>query len=268
MQRSRCLGVWVGAALSAGLLLPVAHAADISVDTGRRLPPVIDLGQAPVPTAPAARETMADMLLQMETLQTELRQLRGQVEVQTNEIERLNNRQRELLGDMDQRVRQLEKREPETGVAEPAAGSNVASLSVAPPTTTPAIPVAEQREYDAAITLLKQGSYENAIKSFRAFVVRHPKSALVDNTQYWIGEAYYVSRNFRQSLAEFTKAVNNYPQSLKVPDAMLKVAYCQYELSAWAKSRDMLNKIITQHPASPAARAAEQRLARMKKEGH
>ena len=268
MRRSEYLGACIGAVMSASLLTPVAHAADTSAETGRRLPPVIDLGQSPSAATPAPRETLADMLLQMEALQTELRQLRGQVEVQTNEIERLNNRQRELLGDMDQRVRALEKRGPETGATEPPANGNTASPPAAALVVPPPIPAAEQQEYDAAFALLKQGSYERATKSFRDFIARHPKSALADNAQYWIGEAYFVTRNFRQSLVEFTKAANSYPQSPKLPDAMLKIGYCHYELSEWAKSRDMLNKIISQHPASTAAHAAEQRLAKMKKEGH
>ena len=53
----------------------------------------------------------------------------------------------------------------------------------------------------------------------------------------------------------------------KAPDAMLKVGYCYYELADWAKARETLNQVLTRFPNTPVARSAEQRLAKMKKEG-
>ena len=48
---------------------------------------------------------------------------------------------------------------------------------------------------------------------------------------------------------------------------MLKVGYCYYELADWAKARETLNQVVTRFPSTPVARSAEQRLAKMKKEG-
>ena len=52
--------------------------------------------------------------------------------------------------------------------------------------TREAIPVAaqEQRDYDAAFDLLKQGHYEGAAKGFRDFLSKYPQSTLRDNAQY------------------------------------------------------------------------------------
>ena len=58
-----------------------------------------------------------------------------------------------------------------------------------------------------------------------------------------------------------------HPDSPKAPDAMLKVGYCYYELADWAKARETLNQVLTRFPNTPVARSAEQRLAKMKKEG-
>ena len=124
----------------------------------------------------------------------------------------------------------------------------------------------EQQEYDAAFALLKQGQYERAGKRFRDFIRAHPKSPLVDNAQYWVGESAYVVRNFKQALSEFSKVLQSHPDSPKAPDAMLKVGYCYYELADWAKARETLNQVLTRFPNTPVARSAEQRLAKMNKE--
>jgi len=213
--------------------------------------------KAAAPVDTARREALADMLLQLEQAQAELRELRGKVEVQAHEVEALKARQRDLIADIDRRLSELERR----GAA-PADGT---APTVAD--TAPANLAQEQQEYDAAFALLKQGQYERAGKRFRDFIRAHPKSPLVDNAQYWVGESAYVVRNFKQALGEFSKVLQSHPDSPKAPDAMLKVGYCYYELADWAKARETLNQVLTRFPNTPVARSAEQRLAKMKKEG-
>ena len=211
------------------------------------------------------REALADMFLQLEQAQAELRELRGKVEVQAHEVEALKARQRDLIADIDRRLSELERRgaAPAEGAAarEAAAGTAPAVAGA-----VPANLAQEQQEYDAAFALLKQGQYERAGKRFRDFIRAHPKSPLVDNAQYWVGESAYVVRNFKQALEEFSKVLNAHPDSPKAPDAMLKVGYCYYELADWAKARETLNQVVARFPNTPVARSAEQRLAKMKKE--
>ena len=216
------------------------------------------------PADTARREALADMLLQLEQAQAELRELRGKVEVQAHEVEALKARQRDLIADIDRRLSELERRggAPADGAAREAAGAPPAVAD-----TVPANLAQEQQEYDVAFALLKQGQYERAGKRFRDFIRAHPKSPLADNAQYWVGESAYVVRNFKQALSEFSKVLQSHPDSPKAPDAMLKVGYCYYELADWAKARETLNQVVTRFPSTPVARSAEQRLAKMKKEG-
>ncbi len=264
MRRLGLFSAWAGGVLVTGLLVPAALVAAGSPEGARPgLPPVVELGVGGAPASPS-REALADLLQQLESLQAELRNLRGQVEVQANEIERLKARQRELLADIDRRVSELERRgtaasSPETP---PSGGGAAAPVSAALPTSAQ-----EQKDYDAAFSLMKQGFYERAAKGFRDFNAKYPQSALRDNAQYWLAEGYYVSRNFRQAFEEFAKVVSDYPKSPKAPDALLKIGYCYYELGEWAKARANLNQVIARYPGTPTAKSAEQRLAKMKKEG-
>ncbi len=263
MWYPRHVGVWAVGVVITGLL-PPAWAADAS-SGGRNLPPVVELGVggAPASSPSPSREVLADLLQQLETLQTELRNLRGQVEVQTNEIERLKARQRDLLADIDRRVTELERHS--VSAPSPEAGSS--AESAAPGPAEQATSAQEQKDYDAAFSLMKQGNYERAAKGFRDFIAKYPQSALRDNAQYWLGEAYYVTRDFRKALTEFSRLMSGYPKSPKAPDALLKIGYSHYELGEWAKARDHLNQVVARYSGQPAAKSAEQRLAKMKKEG-
>lgn len=219
-------------------------------------------GGAPVVSStaadPAMRQNLLDLLQQLEALQTEVRQLRNTVEVQGHELEQLKSRQRTLYDDLDKRLRDAEKQR--MAAPAPAAGEVA-------PAAPRAITAAQQQEYDAAFTLMKQGLYEKAIKAFREFLAKHPQSGLADNAQLWVAEGNYVLRNYKLALEEFNKVLN-YPQSSKAPDALLKIGYVHYELGAYDKARKTLTEVQERYPGTGVAKLAATRLDKMKKEGH
>lgn len=150
-----------------------------------------------------------------------------------------------------------------TGAPPPATGQ-MASIAPAPTTADAG---GEQAAYRAASDLLRIGRYEDAIAGFQAQLRQYPGGGLADNAQYWIGEAYYVTRQFDRALAEFQRVATEYPQSPKAADALLKVGYIQYERRQFAAARQTLTDLKTTWPNSPAARLADNRLSRMKEEG-
>ena len=56
--------------------------------------------------------------------------------------------------------------------------------------------------------------------------------------------------------------------SPKLPGARLKIGYIYYEKQNWAAARQELSALVTGYPGSTEARLADDRLQRMKKEGH
>ncbi|MHB8535087.1 MAG: tol-pal system protein YbgF [Sulfuricaulis sp.] len=270
MRDYRRIGVQAGGMLVAGLLFPAVMAAG-TLAAGRDLPPVIEMGVDNAPATPLspAREALADLLQQLETQQAELRRLRGQVEVQGNEIERLKARERDLLADLDRRISALEHgKAAAVTPSGSATGTTAAIVSTSPSPVGAPVAAQEQQDYDAAFDLLKQGHYERATKGFNDFLSKYPQSSLRDNARYWLGQAYYVVRNFRHAIAEFSKLAGNHPNSAKAPDASLKIGYSHYELGEWSQARDSFKQVIARYPGTPAAASAVQRLAKLKQEKH
>lgn len=224
--------------------------------------------------------SLVGLLEQVSNLQNEVQQLRGDIEVQTHSMESLQKRQRDLYLDIDRRLHRLEA----GGVQQPAAGNGggvpapvapapeatgAAALSAGTASAAAALNPADQRkDYDRALEQLKEGRYNEASAAFKAFLEKYPGSSYSDNAQYWLGEVFYVTRQFQLALNEFGKVLSSHPDSPKVADAKLKMGYIQYELKDWAKAQELLNQVVKGYPGTTTARLAQERLDRMKREGH
>ena len=216
-------------------------------------------------------DSLVGLLSESQAMQSEIRELRGQVETLQYELEGAATRQRNLYLDVDQRLATLETGSGVTsGSGSGASVSRVLPATVAgsggvselpPPTGT------DTETYNAAFELLKAGQYENAATGFKHFLQSFPDSYWADNAQYWLAESYYVTRAFDDALAAFGIVVSSHPDSPKIPDAMLKMGYCQYELKDWVAARKILGRVGDEYPDTTAARLAAQRLARMGNEG-
>jgi tol-pal system protein YbgF len=128
-------------------------------------------------------------------------------------------------------------------------------------------PIQIRAQYQQSLKLLKATQYQQAIKAFRAFLISSPDSEYSDNAQYWLGEAFYVSRNFEQALLEYSNLLNNYPESKKLSHSLLKIGYCYYEMGQLDEASVRLEKLKQEHPGTTAARLAGERLKKIALEG-
>jgi len=234
-------------------------------------------------------QVLVEQTQHMQQIQQELTDLRDLVESQEHQLTLIKQRQRNLYQDIDRRLGDLETRgggQPRT----PGSSSGIVSApsgvssSVPPPSsaTTPAAdktpskiivaPVAGDKNgktaYTQAFNTLKEGKYQQAILAFKGFQQNYPESVYADNAQYWLGEAYSVTRDYKTALSEFQKVISLYPQSNKVKDAMLKIGYTYYEMRDWVSAKASLEAVIAKFPGTTVNRKAKERLQRMKREGH
>lgn len=194
-----------------------------------------------------------DMLATMQSIEEQQRQIRGQIEQQSHQLQLQQQRLQDMYQDIDRRLRALEGGEPRA--AKPQEGSAAQ--------TEP-----DARAYQAAFDLLKEGQYGKAADAFKTFLSRFPDSQYAANAQYWLGEAYYVSRDFDAAMKGFRQVLDNYPQSAKVADALLKIGYIHYEKGDYTQARNLFQQVIKNHDGTLAANLANQRLNRMQREGH
>ena len=248
---------------------------------------------APLHAQEADPQIVTNLVIQVQEMQDEVRTLRGMLEEQARELENLKRRQRDQYLDLDQRI-------SASGAGQPAAagitGGYVAQADpqVTPPADVPEVrepvvspsqttgigqpdvqsqammasPEAEKAAYDRAFQALKELRYADAAEEFQSFLERYPDSDYSDNAQYWLGESYYVTRNYDIALTAFQDLLDNFPDSPKAPDALLKIGYTHYELEQWDSARAALTQVQENFPDSTLSRLAENRLRSMRMEGH
>lgn len=208
---------------------------------------------------------MIEMLQRVDGLADEVSQLNGELEQQSHVLGGLKKHQRELYTNINRRLRDLESRATQQQAPDiPEVSSPSVDVGAFDSTTFSA----EQAAYQSAFDVLKEGRYQKAKFELKAFLKKYPTSSFAGNAQYWLGEAHYVTREFQQGIKEFKKVLSNFPNSLKIPGAMLKLSYTYYELKQYDKAKLWLQDLRKRFPKSTAFRLAGKRLDRIRKEGH
>ena len=209
-----------------------------------------------------ANGSLVELTVQSDELQRNSAVLQGRVETLEHSAEGTASRQRDLYLDLDERIQSLEQ-----GLRGTSATSVLDGGSLAPGQLP--VPGGSDRDnYQAAFELLKEQRYEPAAMAFQQFLISFPDSQLANNAQYWLAESYYVTDRFEEALTQFKVVIDDYPRSRKVPDALLKTGYCNYELERWDGARAALQRVQSEYSDTTAARLAEQRLKRMDDEGN
>ncbi len=203
-----------------------------------------------------SNQSLLDLSQRLEAAQAEARTLKGQIEELQFRSQGAGEQQRELYDELGKRLQALETSNSQAPVQQASAGTGLP------------VPGGDDRaNYQAAFDLLRDGKYAEATEGFKQLLARFPTSSMADNAQYWLGESYYVTRDFTAALKAFRAVVDKYPDSRKLPDALLKIGYCDYELQSWKTARAALSQVVQQFPDTTAARLAQQRLVKMDGEG-
>lgn len=200
-------------------------------------------------------------------VQDAVRELRGRVDELENNSQTMRKQQRDLYNDLDKRLNAMQGGGSSGGggtTAPPSADNGGNGGSNAPQGASSV----EQAVYNQAFDALKASSYSTAITGFKDFLATYASSPLAENAQYWLGEAYYVTRDYNSAAGAFRTVLDKYPDSRKAPDALLKLGYTQYELKKFADARKTLMQVTQKYPTSDAAKLATDRLAHMPADAH
>ncbi|MCW8107843.1 tol-pal system protein YbgF [Alteromonas ponticola] len=262
-----------GATLCSALLVSVMVNAQAPVydvnndDTSRRA----NASQGPsVPTGTveqrvAILERMVDSRTQMQhrlqqqldTMQGEIDELRGAVEVHTNQLEKVLERQRELYLEIDKRVEAL--KQGNTAVS----ADDSTDYGVTQPVSRPsASQEDESTAYDNAVNLILQSrEYDKAIPAFQAFIQRFPNSQYAPNAHYWLGQLLFNKQEWAQAQEQFEIVSSRFSNSSKRADALLKLGVIAERQNNNQRAKQFYQQVIEMYPNSSARKLAESRIS-------
>ena len=116
-----------------------------------------------------------------------------------------------------------------------------------------------EQEYAAALATYRAREHGQAVIDFMDFIAKYPKHPLAGNAQYWIGEAYWAQRDYRQALVEFEKVFEH--GAAKAPDALLKIGLCHLRLNDVARAQLAWQRVVNEYPKSESATMARSLIA-------
>jgi len=263
------------AALAVSALWPLQAQAFLSDDEARKA--ILDLRQRVEANRQAAEASTADVreaqavsrrsLLelsgQIDQLRAELARVRGQNEQlarELAEVARVRDQNEQLARELIELQRQ--QKDVQSGIDQRL--RLVEPLSVAHDGEEFSAAPAEKREFEAALETLRRAEFEPAANAFSAFLRRYPESGYTPSSLYWLGNAQYASRAYKESMDTHRRLVTQYPSHLRTPEALLAIANSQIELKDSRTARRTLEDLVKAYPASEAAATGRERLTRLR----
>lgn len=107
--------------------------------------------------------------------------------------------------------------------------------------------------YERALADLRAGAYSGAQTDFEQMLTRFPAHKLSGNAQYWLGETFYVRRQFKQAAEAFLVGYTTYQQSTKAPDSLLKLGMTLAAMGEKKTSCDAFKELAVKFPQAPQA---------------
>ncbi|MGC1181324.1 tol-pal system protein YbgF [Legionella sp.] len=219
----------------------------------------------------------------IQSLQQELQELRGQLEVQAHDLKLLQQQQVAFYKDLDMRLngnaststkisaptkslaQRLDNSKESAFQTSAAAGQSRATGSVV---STPALvvpvsrenPADEQISYLAAYELVKNRRYDEAITSMKLFAQKYPRGGYTANAHYWLGELYLVKKNYAQAVEHFNVVLQQFATSSKSAASMLKMGYAYGAMGNKSEAKKYLQQVVRAYPGTPTAQLASSKL--------
>ncbi|MDF1684817.1 MAG: tol-pal system protein YbgF [Legionellaceae bacterium] len=209
------------------------------------------------------------LLNKLQTMQQEVNNLRGQLEVQVHELQTLKQQQLDFYKDLDSRIREPNTSTPQTlsqhdttdinnlnNQTEQAQTSAALSESTAPRGN----PADEQISYLAAYELIKSKEFDKAVMAMNSFISQYPRGGYTANAHYWLGELYMVKKAYPDAIQQFQTVLKIFPSSSKTSDCSLKIGYALLASGQKNSARQHLQDVIRDYPDTHAAELAAGKL--------
>jgi tol-pal system protein YbgF len=194
----------------------------------------------------ALGKSLLDLQRQIEVLKQELAVSKGKSEELARELAELQRAQKGQQQVLEGRIKLLEpisvKHEGAEFVVEPS----------------------EKREFEAGWAAFRKGDFSGAQTLLYGFVSRFPTSGYTSSALFWLANAQYATRDYKEAIDNFRTLITKSPDHPRASEALLSIANCQIELKDSKAARKSLNDLIKSYPQSEAAVAAKERLTSLK----
>ena len=192
------------------------------------------------------RRSLLDLNSQLEAQRADSAKLRGSQEQLLRDVAELQRGVKDVSKGVDDRLRVLEPQKVALDGKEFLADPD------------------EKRSHDQAMAALRSGDFDKASNALSAFLQRYPASGYAESARFWLGNALYGQKNYKEAITVFRGLITSAPNHPRAPEAMLALANCQIEMKDNRSARKTIDELVKAYPASEAATAGKERLGTLK----
>ena len=171
------------------------------------------------------------------------------IESRVNTLEEEVNQLREELSQMTIKSIEIEslvtKEEPEIKV-KPSHSNNA------------------KEDFESSFELLRKGVYVSAEVALREYIESFPQATYTDDANIWLAESLFAQGKFSEALEIFNQIINEYPDSEKMMESILKSGFSHQELGDLKTAKAIFQRVIREYPNSSASSLAKQRLNKIR----
>ena len=201
---------------------------------------------------PVSASVRGDLYYQLQVLQAELRDLRGELEEQKYLLQTLERDHQDRYVELDKRLSSLN----EDPLAQFAQTEDPSQRTEIVDSSTIGSKGSERDQYGMAIGLMRARKFQEAISSFQALIETFPNGRYTANCFYWLGELFVATGDKELGRQNFMQVINLYPDNQKVPDALYKLGRIYIDLGDMDVGQRYLSRVMENHPESSAAKLA------------
>lgn len=209
---------------------------------------VLEVGRAMEKLDRATRRTGADTGVQVEQMQSDLSQLRGQLEETVHKLRQL-----------EAALAQLK----EAGPGQPP--SKPATVADPPPQKPEPERPSDKKGFADLVAQKLATEPEAGRKLADEWLKKWPRDPLAARIHLELGNGFRGEKNWRAALSEYGEIVKSFPKGDWAPDALLHSSDCFAALKMTEEARLALEEILNAYPKSEAAKLARPRLADLKR---
>jgi tol-pal system protein YbgF len=192
------------------------------------------------------RRSLLDLNNQLEALRTEIAKLRGTDEQLARDLSDVQRKQKDVTQAIDDRLRKVEP------------------VKVSVDGRDFLVDPEEKKAYDEAMAAIRSGDFDKSVALLGNFQRRYPATGYSDSVRFWLGNAQYGRRDYKEAINAFRAFASAAPEHPRAPEALLAMANSQAEMKDAKAARRTIDDLIKAYPKSEAAQAGKDRLASIK----
>lgn len=241
-------------------------------------------GGPPSAAAPAATSgtggsaALVQMEMRLSAIESQMREMNGRIEELGLKLNQVDKTMDKKFSDAEFRLKTLEDGQRGGAEGKAPAGATASAAPGVPPGTKPIAPMpapssqqqastapapssapmllppgTPDEQFKFAFDFLKQNDYAQGEKAMRAFADAHPNHPLTGNALFWLGQMYFVNKDYTKSAVSFAQSYEKFPDGSKAPESLQKLGVSLAQLNKKDEACTAFKQFQTQYPTAPVA---------------